>query len=73
VLDAHASQAPHARRFRCGASSARIVPGVRASALAQSAPASLIVAPDGAVWFAEPLHSRIGRLTPDGALTETII
>jgi len=40
---------------------------------AQSAPASLVVAPDGAVWFTEPLHSRIGRLTPDGTLTETAI
>ena len=31
---------------------------------------SIIEGPDGAIWFAEPTYDRIGRLAPDGTITE---
>ena len=36
----------------------------------QSQPQSLVEARDGSMWFAEPRHSALGRIAPDGALTE---
>jgi virginiamycin B lyase len=33
-------------------------------------PASIVSGPGDAVWFTDPAFSRVGRLTPDGKLTE---
>ncbi|HEX3582005.1 MAG TPA: hypothetical protein VH087_09610 [Thermoanaerobaculia bacterium] len=36
-------------------------------------PASLVLGPDGNVWFAESLANKIGRITPAGVITEFLI
>lgn len=33
-------------------------------------PASIVSGPGGAIWFTDPALARVGRLTPDGKLTE---
>src|SRR5262249_53926371 len=33
-------------------------------------PTDLVAGPDGAVWFTEPSAQEVGRITPDGTLTE---
>lgn len=41
-----------------------------ASALAASVPRGITAGPDGAMWFAEAGDNEIGRITPDGTVTE---
>ncbi|MGH8972380.1 MAG: virginiamycin B lyase family protein [Acidimicrobiia bacterium] len=37
---------------------------------AGSAPAGITAGPDGAMWFAEAMADQVGRITPDGVITE---
>src|SRR5438445_12164715 len=37
---------------------------------ANSSPVDLAAGPDGNMWFVEQSASKIGRITPDGAVTE---
>jgi streptogramin lyase len=52
--------------------SAGITPpsGPAASDFSDSAPHSIVTGPDGNLWFTEEFADRIGRITPDGAITE---
>ena len=58
----------------CGETIVSISPSGRTRAVVppvpQSMPRSLVRAPDGSIWFAEPAHSALGRIAPDGTISE---
>jgi virginiamycin B lyase len=44
--------------------------GAAAADLTDAAPSSIITGADGNLWFTEQIADRIGRITPDGVITE---
>ena len=65
-----ASTPPHAKTLSSGGVIEYPVPNPGCSTCAQEGLGKVALGGDGNVWFADPAQNKVGRITPEGSITE---